>query len=86
MTNKHNQENEDRFDHCIEQIEIEHLEFFQSRKSQYPSSPHDKLIYPFQTWSFSGVKFNEDSDLPQEIRDKVHSCFMKIYGNNSHHE
>jgi hypothetical protein len=62
-------------------LEQNNIDFFASRKSPSINQPHDRLDYHIWIYKSDGMVkfgFNEDSDLPDNIKEQVKIAFDKV--------
>jgi len=76
------QVSKDAFEKELKQIEKDHMDFFESRESKYPSDKHDRLHSHYMFY-YDGVTvkfgFENDTVVPVGIIDKCLAAFEKHF-------
>ncbi|MDQ3290409.1 MAG: hypothetical protein M3Q05_03865 [Bacteroidota bacterium] len=70
------------FESEMERIEEKHLDFFKNREPRNETEKHDRLHNHYALSTASGqvsFRFNEGSDLPEEIKQECVEAFHRIW-------
>lgn len=71
------------FKQKLSEIEAKYLHWFQHREPKQHGFEHDMLHNHWQSY-YDGhrimFRFNEDCELPQEIKDECVTAFKEVYG------
>jgi len=70
------------FEDAIAAIEAQHLDYFKQRPSAIETDDYDHLRNHYNIRTASGqisFRFNEGSDLPEEIRNECTQAFHRIW-------
>jgi len=70
------------FENEMAGLEEKHIDYFKSRPSQIETDEHDRLRNHYNIRTASGqisFRFNEGSDLPEDIRKECTEAFHRIW-------